>query len=460
MTWGAFSILLMVGVGGNGSKDLVSLVDAPQYFKSRGIELKLEKMLELAGKTPADGKEQVQQLLAIRWLGEHPEAVKKTGNARETLRAIADGKQGKDPQGFAADYARLALARLDGKDVSLHPLPLGSVRGEALAWFPKKCTIFGAADMRPPRGLPEERSNPLADAINRMMPPREKEQFFTHVERMGNIRIDRASIAMIPDANQPAETRMFIRLTGKGDRQRLIDFFRQEFRGATLTQRKEFGGQPIAIIDSKDQGPAIAIIGDTDVIMAGYPAGSHGPGAPRPFNQVAVVDEALGVRAGTKASLLTGPYAGTLRGVSPKANGLLIGDLPEFMRQAMTQGRGNPFRGFVQNFTVVLMRNAKGLKIRFTGGAANAKDAKGFVDGVHAAKQLALDGLKQLPPFIKIKPKTINAMRVVVKGVRVEAKDALLTGGAFVPEEVVRAGFDLVTMWFLGIAEARRAPRP
>jgi hypothetical protein len=42
----------------------------------------------------------------------------------------------------------------------------------------------------------------------------------------------------------------------------------------------------------------------------------------------------------------------------------------------------------------------------------------------------------------------------------VEAKDALLTGGAFVPNEAVRAGFDLMTMWFLGIAEAKPAPRP
>jgi hypothetical protein len=93
----------MVGLGGNGAKDFVSLLDAPQYFKSRGIEMKVEKMLELAGKTPADGKEQVQQLLAIRWLGEHADTIKKTGNARETLQAIADGKEAKDRHGFAAD---------------------------------------------------------------------------------------------------------------------------------------------------------------------------------------------------------------------------------------------------------------------------------------------------------------------------------------------------------------------
>jgi hypothetical protein len=459
MIWGAFSILLLVGVSGSGAKDLVSLLDAPQYFKSRGIDVKPERMLELAGKAPAGGKEQVQQLLAIRWLDEHPDMVKKTPSARETLRAIADGKQGKDPQGFAADYARAALTRLDGKGVALHALPAGSVRGKALAWFPKECTIFAAADLRPPKGLPEQNSNPLANAINRRMIPKDKELFFKAVDRLGNIRIDRISFAVLPDRNNPNKTRMFIRFTGQGDHKRLVAFFRQEGSGLAVKERKGPGGEPITVFDYKGRGPAFAAIGDRDVLMAGYPGGAHGPGV-QPLNQLDVVDEALDVRAGKKASLLTGPYAGTLKGVSPNASGLLIGDLPESWRQELTRGRGNPFRGFVQNFNVVLTRNAKGVRIRFTGGAANAKAAKGFADGVNVAKRLALDGLKQLPQFLKIKPKGMEAMQGVVKGVRVEAKDALLSGGAFVPNEAVRAGCDLVTMAFLLDTPAKSAPRP
>jgi hypothetical protein len=448
----------MLGVGGSGATDLVSLLDAPQYFKSRAIDVKPEGMLELAGNAPADGKGQIQQLLAIRWLGEHPDTVKKTGNARETLRAIADGKQGKDPQGFAADYARLALARLDGKGVALRPLPAGSVRGQALAWFPKECTIFGAADLRPPKGLPEQRGNPLADAINRRMMPKDKELFFKAVDRLGNIRIDRISFAVLPDRNNPNKTRMFIRFTGKGDHKRLVAFLRQEGSGLAVKGRKGPGGEPITVFDDRQRGAAFAAIGDTDVLVAGYP-GARGPGV-QPLNQLEVVDEAVDVRAGKKASLLTGPYAGTLKGVSANASGLLIGDLPESWRQEMTRGRGNPFRGFVQNFNVVLTRNAKGVRIRFTGGAASAKEAKGFVDGVNAGKQLALDGLRQLPQFLKIKPKAIEDMRGVVKGVRVEAKDALLSGGAFVPNGAVLAGFDMMTMAFLHVTPAKSGPNP
>jgi hypothetical protein len=452
-----FAMLMMVGVGGNGTLDLVSLLDPPQYFKSRGIEVKPEKMLELAGKSPAGGKEAVGQLLAIRWLGEHADVVKKTGNARETIQAIANGQRGKDSQGFARDYARVALARVEGKTLTLHHLAAGSVRSEALAWFPRKCTIFGAVDYRPPPGIPEQHGNPVADMMNSMMRPQDKEAFYK-VEELGNIRLDRASFAVLADANQPAKTRLFIRVTGKGDRKRLLAFFRQNMNRVTFIERKGPGGEPITVFDTKNHGPAFALIGDTEVLMAGYPAGS----AAQPFNQVDVLDDVLAVRAGKKANVTTGPFAGTLKGVSRKATGLLIGDLPEPWRQMMTQGRGNPFRGFPQNFNVILTRKAKGLDVRFTGGAASAKEAKGFVDGVERAKQLALEGLKNLPPFLKIKPKTIDAIRAAVKGARVEAKDALLTGRVFLSNEAARATGYLIVGAFLGFSGSaeRVAPAP
>ena len=76
------------------------------YFKSRHIEIKATDLADLAAKEPADGKTQVAQLLAIRWLGEHGAEVKKASKVRETLEEIALGKKGKDAQGFARDYAR------------------------------------------------------------------------------------------------------------------------------------------------------------------------------------------------------------------------------------------------------------------------------------------------------------------------------------------------------------------
>jgi hypothetical protein len=301
--------------------------------------------------------------------------------------------------------------------------------------------------------MPELKGNPLADMLNRMMRPRDKKKFFEIVDQLGNLRMDRASFAVIPDGNSPDKTRLFARFTGKGDRKRLLDYLRKEFRelkDAAVSERKGPDGEPVTVLDNKLPGPTFAVIGDTDFLLAGYAGGRTG--------HLEVLEEALKVQMGKSSSLLTGPYAGTLKGISTKASGLLIGDLPEMWRQAATQGRNSPFHGFVQNFNVVLTRTAKGVKVRFTGGAANAKEAKGFMDGVNRVKQLALDGLKQLPPFIKIKPKTLDAVRGVVKSVRVEAKDALLTGGAFISNEAARASFDFVALAFMGVSSEKAVP--
>src|SRR5262245_4151009 len=126
-------ILMMLALtGGTGSTDLISFVDGPDYFKAREIEVKLEKMVELAAKTPEDGKDSVAQLLAIRWLGDHPAEVKKAKNARQTLQQITAGKKGKDAAGFARDYAERALAKLDGKPLPGPTLAAKSVREEGL----------------------------------------------------------------------------------------------------------------------------------------------------------------------------------------------------------------------------------------------------------------------------------------------------------------------------------------
>src|SRR5687767_3990502 len=97
-------IVLLAGSGGLASNDLVSLVQAEDYFKVRNIAVSADKMAELAGKDPADGKTQVQQLLAIRWLGENAADTKKADGARALLEQIAAGKKAQDPHGFARGH--------------------------------------------------------------------------------------------------------------------------------------------------------------------------------------------------------------------------------------------------------------------------------------------------------------------------------------------------------------------
>src|SRR5262249_405194 len=214
------------------------------------------------------------------------------------------------------------------------------------------------------------------------------------------------------------------------------DYFSQPvFREAQVKNLKGPGGEAIIRIDDQQgKGPGLAFIGDTDLLMCGF-AGKGGQA------NRAVVDEVLQVMAGKQASVLKGPYANTLKSTSSRASGLLIGDLPERWRKELT-GRGSPFQGFPQHFHVKVTHNPKGMKIDFTGSAANAKEAKAFADSVQTLKQQAIDGLNKLPEFLKnkIDQKTIASLQTSLKSIKVEAKDALLTGRATISTAAAKAG--------------------
>jgi hypothetical protein len=452
MSWG---MMLMV-LGNNGSTDLVSALDAPGYFQSRNIEVKADKMLELAGKAPTGGKEAVAQLLAIRWLGEHPNAVKASKNAREVLRQIAAGKKGKDAQGFAGDYARLALARLDGKTLPPAHLPADGVRGEGLQWFPKQSTIFGCFDFRPPKGVVPGPDDLIRRLLAKEMPKRAKEEMYHFVDKVGNVRIDRVSFAVVADPNQDSQTRLFIRLTGKGDRKRLATVIQQGMRpkggqGPDVKEKKAPNGEPMTILDAKSEEPVYAFVGDTDMLICGFPDGRE------QGKQGLVLEQALQVMAGKEGSIAKGPYANTLKTTPKRTNGLLIGALPDRWHKGITETRGSPFRGFPQHFNVTLRRNAKGVRIDFTGSASNAKEAKAFVDSAQQLKQQGLEGLKKVNEFVKVDAKIIASLQTALKSIKMENRDALLTGGAAISNDAVKATMEMMRYV---LVEGGPRPRP
>jgi hypothetical protein len=210
-------------------------------------------------------------------------------------------------------------------------------------------------------------------------------------------------------------------------------------------------------VNTKRGGPALAIVGDTELIMAGYP-GAHGP--EQPAKDVEVVEEALQVMAGKKPSIGKGSYAGTLKNSPAQAVGLAVGNLPQKWRQEMT-GRGSPFRGFPQDFNVTVTRTAKGASVNFTGAAATAGEAKAFVESVNTLKQQAAEGLKKLPPIIKLSAKSVDAMQTALKSIKVEAQDALLTGSATIPDEAIRATGEIMKLAFVAQGfEGAKPPQP
>jgi hypothetical protein len=439
-------IIAMLGAGG-GTMDLLSFVPAQDYFKSRQIEVSVDNMLELAAKAGEKNKAPVAQLLAIRWLADHAAEVKKNKKARETLQQITDGKKGKDDLGFAQDYAQRALAKLAGK---LLPAPLMPARSfqDALKWFPKESTLFGAVDFRAPKGeMITGENKSLRRLLVGMMRDRDKEEMFKFVDRVGNVRIDRVAMAVVPDVNQENQTRIFVRFSGKGDSRRLAGAFKEMMRQADIKEKKGPNGEKLTLIEPTGRGgPALALVNDTDMLMAGY-AGKE--------KHMEVLEEALKVMAGKRASIAKGSYASTLKNI--KANGLALGDLPEKWRGDLT-GRHSPFKGVPKTFKLTLTRKAKSVDLRFTGSAATAKEAKAFVDSVETLVKQGIQGLKNLPPGIKIKAKSVDAMQAALKTIKLTATDALLSGRATLSHAAINGMAELLPSIFF--RESGKEPLP
>ena len=122
MAVGLMEVLILLFVsGGAASTDLAGVLPAQTYFKSRSIEINVDKAVELAGHDPVDGKTQIAQLVALRYLEEETAKLKSSPNYQahlQLLTAIAAGTRSQDPQGFAKEYAGRVLTRHGGKSAA------------------------------------------------------------------------------------------------------------------------------------------------------------------------------------------------------------------------------------------------------------------------------------------------------------------------------------------------------
>ena len=75
--FGFSEILLMVAMMGLPANDAASLLSPADYLKAHGIEVKADQLVGLVAKEAKGPKEQITQLLAIRWLGAHAAEAKK-----------------------------------------------------------------------------------------------------------------------------------------------------------------------------------------------------------------------------------------------------------------------------------------------------------------------------------------------------------------------------------------------
>ena len=413
-------LILIAGSAGLPSNDAVSLVQPEDYFKARNITVSADRMAELAAKDPADGKTQVQQLLAIRWLGENPVDTKKAAGARALLEQIAAGKKVRDAQGFAKLHAAQALARIDGKDVPpLATMPEKSLRGQALTWFPADITMAGGYDLRASGKTSDKLLAQIRRTLAKTVSGAERTFLFDVLDGIGNVRIDRVAGAFdITDRGNAR--RIFVRVSGAADGKRILDFLSTASKGKLAPEtRKGPGGEMVNYFAMNDM--CYAFISNNELFFLGAPEGK---------NPVDLIDELFAVKAGKKKSLPEGALAGMLRTVPENARLMFTGELPEQARKELT-GKGSPLRAAPKNFLFHAVNDDR-MTVTLSGTMKDKEEAEAFAESMLGLKQMALKALDNPPTQTAIPPEMLRRFKQGLQAVKVSAEGSTVTGKATV----------------------------
>jgi hypothetical protein len=418
--------LLALG-GGAASQDLVSWLDPGLYFSSRQIKLEPDAMADIAAREPKDPQTGVAQLLALRWLAENAEDARKSDKARGVVEQLAQGRGAQDRLGFAREYAARALARWEGKVVEPPALPADSLRAEGLSWFPKDAAFYAAVDLRGGAAA----AGHLQLRLARFVPARELGHFYDFVDQVGNIRVDRAAFALTYDAagNQP--TKIFIRLTGRFDRQHLAAYIRAQDEGFRAKEEAGPRGEAITLITKEQMPPAFALIGDSEFLMCGPQSGR---------DSLPVLREVLQVRSGDKPSARAGPLAEKVKDASDRASLLVAGDVPELVRQLMARGTVPVMAP--KSFTLEAGVTDKALAVRFRGSFAEAAEARSFTRTMEGFKALGLLELKAVPEE-RMKPAVAAHFIKVLEDFKPEADGTSVKAGV----DIARAAVQAIVNW-------------
>jgi hypothetical protein len=442
MAASGFSLILMLFLGpvagGQLPTDLASNLDPSDYFFSRRIEGGPKSMLDLTGKKPSTPSDVLAQLLAIRWLSENPDKLAEHKDAtQKALRQLAEG-----PAGFAKDYAQRGLAKLEGKPSPvLYTFASGSVRGEALSWFPDDVNLFGAFDLRAPPGIKaggkDEELDKLFQKLRgqalKSLPPEAKEEIYKFAESVGNLRIDRVSAGYAPNPGENRKSRIYVRFTGLADHKGLASYLGRMVPDAQTEETKGPGGEPITFIYSK-RPPAFAIVGDTDMIMCGYEGQEEG--------SIDLVKQALDVRAGKKPSVVKGAFAKDLEEAPADASGVGRGVPPPEIQTGIAQSPVgvSPLRVGLD----VVNNNAsgKGLVVSFRATMVNEADAKKFAEGMNTVFKMAREELKHVPPGVK--KELIDELGKLIDSIEFKAAGTTVSSNLTVSPKTQRTMIELV----------------
>ncbi len=443
-------LILFLMMGGSSGADIASFVPPKHYFETMEVQTSHDKMIELASKEGKDGRAQLQQLLAIRFLTDDAEAFKKSAKyaeQRRVIEQIAAGKQANDPQGFAKEQALKALARFDGKTWTAPAAPV--LREDALAWFPANATFGMAWDGRHTRNLlGSNSSNMVLDMLKMMNPPAEQKKIFqeiySQVEKVGNVRLDRVAFAFVEDEKQPRQSKIFVRFTGKADVARMLDLLKTLERGLEVTEKKDDQGLPYTELQRPGRPPVFLAFGDSELIMTGF--------ADDKSDHQVLVKEVLAARA----KKLPGALKEAMAKVPAKACAFMVGTLPQDFRRDLQRELGDvpsKVQGSIEQLPT-------GFDINLEGTMAKGGDSRKLVEVVSKGRQQAIEGMKQLqnggllPPGFPALP--YQAMYNVMESMQINGMGENVQMRMMVPNDVVQVL--PISVGFFGMAVRPLAP--
>lgn len=435
-------LLLLLTTSGQMTNDLVSLIPTEDYCQHHKIELDSTTMMKLADTEPSTPEKQIQQLLAIRWLGEHFTNVKEPKQVKALLQQIAAGKKVNDAHGFAKLYAKRALAHIEKKPLPVPQIPKGETINSTLNWFLPSVDLAVGLDFRSRQPLQPMKKSPLREMTKRMtrfIGPGDKREIYQAINAMGNIQIDHVSLGIEWDQQELAQGsiephRLMIRVRGSWNTNWLKTLYTQFLGNHKIETRKEKDGQSILLTRIPNGAPGIAVIGNHEAIFAGYWSITK--------KHLEVVEEILAIRAGKNKN---GYQRGDLAKVTDKASKeahLLIAAKSYPQMQQMVQGLP-----FLPKNVLVTGTQEKGLTLQVQAQFKDEVEATAVKQALTQLKDMGLKQLKAAPKNIvpeqvqKTLVNQLNETKIFADGATANVK-ATIDPEAIIT--MVRAWFDLL----------------
>src|SRR5262249_5116345 len=250
--------------------------------------------------------------------------------------------------------------------------PENSVRRDALSWFPEQATLVMSVHLRQGDVPATIGSYSYLKVFREMFKqmPEEKETYYSWFEKVGNIRYERFAVAVVETGQD--KMKVYIRVTGKFDHERLINTSRQDALGAPqIKKEKEIQGKKLTLIKPR-VGLATAVIGNEEQLQViEFPLTLEFDLFPRnEENWENLLNEILDVSRGKKDGVLQGSLAVHLKKISPRASGMLVGTVPDSMLKEMQQAPG-AFHIFPKEILIELTSRPARLEVRWQGQLDN-----------------------------------------------------------------------------------------